>query len=36
MVLEVLRITRLDRVLDIKDDESSAVQSFSEPFAATG
>jgi anti-sigma B factor antagonist len=36
MVLEVLRITRLDRVLDIKDDELSAVQSFTEPFAATG
>jgi anti-sigma B factor antagonist len=36
MVLEVLRITRLDRVLEIKDDESLAVQSFSEPFAATG
>ena len=36
MVLEVLRITRLDRMLDIKDDESAAVQSFSEPFAATG
>lgn len=36
MVLEILQITRLDRVLDIKDDESLAVQSFSEPFAATG
>jgi anti-sigma B factor antagonist len=36
MVLEVLRITRLDKVLEIKDDELSAVQSFSEPFAATG
>jgi len=36
MVLEVLRITRLDRILEIKDDELSAVQSFSEPFAATG
>lgn len=36
MVLEVLRITRLDRVLDIRDDELLAVQSFSEPFAATG
>ena len=36
MVLEVLRITRLDRMLDIKDDELSAVQSFTEPFAATG
>ena len=36
MVLEILQITRLDRVLDIKNDESLAVQSFSEPFAATG
>jgi len=36
MVLEVLRITRLDRVVEIKDDELLAVQSFSEPFAATG
>lgn len=36
MVLEVLQITRLDKILDIKDDESLAVQSFSEPFAATG
>lgn len=36
MVLEVLRITRLDKVIDIKDDELSAVQSFAEPFAATG
>jgi anti-sigma B factor antagonist len=36
MVLEVLRITRLDKVLEIKDDELSAAQSFSEPFAATG
>lgn len=36
MVLEMLRITRLDRVLDIQNDESSAVKSFSEPFAATG
>jgi anti-sigma B factor antagonist len=36
MVLEVLQITRLDKILDIKNDESLAVQSFSEPFAATG
>lgn len=36
MVLEIFQITRLDRVLDIKNDESLAVQSFSEPFAATG
>jgi anti-sigma B factor antagonist len=36
MVLEVLRVTRLDKIFEIKDDESLAVQSFSEPFAATG
>jgi anti-sigma B factor antagonist len=36
MVLEVLRITHLHKVLEIKDDESLAVQSFSEPIAATG
>lgn len=36
MVLEVLQVTRLDKILDIKNDESLAVQSFSEPFAATG
>jgi anti-sigma B factor antagonist len=36
MMLEVLRITRLDNVFEIKDDELLAVQSFSEPFAATG
>jgi anti-sigma B factor antagonist len=36
MVREVLRITRLDKMLEIKDDELLAVQSFSEPFAATG
>jgi anti-sigma B factor antagonist len=36
MVLEVLRITRLDKFLEIKDDELLAVQSFSEPLAATG
>ena len=36
MVLEVLHITRLDKILEIKDDEVLAVQSFSEPLAATG
>ena len=36
MALEVLRITRLDKFLEIKDDESLAVQSFSDPLAATG
>ena len=36
MVLEVLQITRLDKVFQIKDDELLAVQSFSEPFAPTG
>jgi anti-sigma B factor antagonist len=36
MVLEVLRVTRLDKVLEIKDDELLAVQFFSETLAATG
>jgi hypothetical protein len=36
MVLEVLQIAHLHKVLEIKDDESLAVQSFSEPIAATG
>lgn len=36
MVLEMFRITRLDKILEIKDDELVAVQSFSEPFAANG
>ena len=36
MVLEVLHITRLDKILEINDDESLAVQSFSEPLSATG
>jgi anti-sigma B factor antagonist len=36
MVLEVLRITHLQKILEIKDDESLAVQSFSEPIATTG
>jgi anti-sigma B factor antagonist len=36
MVVEVLHITRLDKIFDIKDNESSAIQSFSQPFAATG
>ena len=36
MVLEVLRITRLEKILEIKDDELLAVQSFAEPIAATG
>jgi len=36
MVLEVLQIAHFHKVLEIKDDESLAVQSFSEPIAATG
>ena len=36
MVLEVLQIAHLHKILQIKDDESLAVQSFSEPIAATG
>jgi anti-sigma B factor antagonist len=33
-VLEVLRITNLHKVLEIKDDEASALQSFSKQTAA--
>jgi anti-sigma B factor antagonist len=33
-VLEVLRITNLHKVLEIKDDEASAIQSFSQQTAA--
>jgi anti-sigma B factor antagonist len=36
VVLDVLRITRLDKIFEVKDDESLAVRSFSEPIAATG
>jgi len=36
IILEVLHVTRLDKILEIKDDELLAVQSFSEPIAATG
>ena len=35
MVLEVLQITRLDKILEIKDDEMLALRSFSEPSAST-
>jgi anti-anti-sigma regulatory factor len=35
-VLKVLRITHLDRIFDIKEDEQRAVQSFSKPTAGTG
>ena len=35
-VLEALRITHLDRILDIKEDEQLAVQSFSKPISAAG
>jgi anti-sigma B factor antagonist len=35
-VLEALRITHLDRILDIKEDEQLAVQSFSNPIPAAG
>jgi anti-sigma B factor antagonist len=35
-VLEALRITHLDRILDIKEDEQLAVQSFSKPIPAAG
>ena len=33
-VLEALRITHLDRIFDIKEDEDIAVQSFSKPRVA--
>jgi anti-sigma B factor antagonist len=36
IILEVLHVTRLDKILEIKDDELLAVRSFSEPIAATG
>jgi anti-sigma B factor antagonist len=35
-VLEALRITHLDRILDITEDEQLALQSFSKPIAAAG
>ena len=35
-VLEALRITHLDRILDIKEDEQLAVQSFSKPISTAG
>ena len=33
-VLEALRITHLDKIFDIKEDEDTAVQSFSKPIVA--
>jgi anti-sigma B factor antagonist len=33
-VLEALRLTHLDRIFDIKEDERLAVQSFSKPIVA--
>src|ERR1700729_4075526 len=35
-VLEALRITHLDRILDIKEDEQLAVQSFSKTISTAG
>ena len=35
-VLDALRITHLDRILDIKEDEQLAVQSFSKPMSTAG
>jgi anti-sigma B factor antagonist len=35
-VLEALQVTHLDRILDIKEDEQLAVQSFSKPISAAG
>jgi len=35
-VIDLLRITRLDTLFDIRDDENSAIQSFSSRIAAAG
>jgi anti-sigma B factor antagonist len=35
-VTDLLRITRLDALFDVRDDENSAIQSFSSRIAATG
>ncbi len=35
-VREVLQLTRLDKFIDVKDDEREAIQSFSKPVAAAG
>ena len=35
-VLELLRMTRLDTMFDIRDDENSAIQAFSSRLAAAG
>jgi anti-sigma B factor antagonist len=35
-VVDLLRITRLNTLFDIKDDENSAIQSFSSRMAAAG
>jgi len=35
-VIDLLRITRLDTLLDVRDDENSAIQSFSSRIAAAG
>jgi anti-sigma B factor antagonist len=35
-VLEALRISHLDRIFDIQEDEQLAVQSFSKPTSAAG
>lgn len=35
-VRDVLKLTRLDRFIDVKGDEGEAIQSFSKPVAAAG
>ena len=35
-VLETLRITHLERILDIQEDEQLAMQSFSKPISGAG
>jgi len=35
-VIDLLRITRLDTLFDVRDDENSAIQSFSSRIAAAG
>ncbi len=35
-VVDLLRITRLDTMFDIRDDENSAIQAFSSRLAAAG
>ncbi len=36
MVVDLLKTTRLDTIVDIRDDENSAIQAFSSRLAAAG